>query len=126
MMVKKDETIIYNTKVIDIGQQAKDFKDINMLILFGSNAPAELRSSCYIINMVPLKGTIKVGMILRIAAENYRITAVGSEVQTNLANLGHITIKFDGSTNAELPGTLHVAANLYPDIRVDDQLQIVS
>ncbi|MBE8952147.1 MAG: hypothetical protein SR1Q7_03250 [Quinella sp. 1Q7] len=40
---------------------------------------------------------IKPGDIYKIAGIEFKIVKVGSEVQKNLMNLGHITIKFDDS-----------------------------
>ncbi|HBH6790719.1 TPA: PTS sorbitol transporter subunit IIA, partial [Enterococcus faecium] len=47
----------------------------------------------------------------------YVITAVGDVVQTNLNELGHITIKFDGSHEPELPGTMYVEDKEMPHLR---------
>lgn len=37
------------------------------------------------------------------------MTAVGDVAEQNLRELGHITLRFDGQTAAEYPGTVHVA-----------------
>ncbi|MFR3687122.1 MAG: PTS glucitol/sorbitol transporter subunit IIA, partial [Enterococcus sp.] len=38
---------IFKTKVIAIGQDAEDFKQENMLLFFGEDAPPELSDFCY-------------------------------------------------------------------------------
>ena len=45
------ETVKYETKILEVGSEARGFKDINMAILFGDEAPDALRSSCFIINV---------------------------------------------------------------------------
>lgn len=125
-MTKKTENgIIFKTQVQQIGSEAKDFKEIKMVILFGLEAPEALKSSCYIIDVNPVKAKIKKGMYLQIDSQEYLITAVGSEVQNNLGNLGHIAINFDGSIDAKLPGTMYVENAGYPDICVGSSISIV-
>ncbi|UQS81907.1 PTS glucitol/sorbitol transporter subunit IIA [Bombilactobacillus folatiphilus] len=118
--------IIFVTTIKEIGAEAKEFQDIKMMILFGSKAPDALRSSCYIIELNTVNSTIKAGMFLQIKNYHYTITAVGSEVQTNLGNLGHIAISFDGLTKPKLPGTLYVENAPYPDVHVGDSIQIIA
>lgn len=115
---------IYSTEVIEIGSEAKNFKAVNMLIFFGSQAPNELRSSCFIVNVEPVKSEIKPGMTLTIGDNSYEITSVGTEVMQNLQKLGHIAVKFTGDTSAELPGSLYVEKREFPDISVGDKVTI--
>lgn len=124
MVQDVNQKIVFETKVQEIGQEAKDFSEIKMAILFGDEAPDALRSSCYIIKVQPVQMQITDQMILQIDNEIYQITAVGNEVQTNLSNLGHIAISFTGATRAELPGTLYVADKPYPDIQVGSEIYI--
>lgn len=124
-MDRSNAKIIYETQVQDIGAEAKEFAEIKMLILFGNEAPDALRSSCYIIAVNPLQGTIVPGMILKIDDHEYQITAVGNEVQRNLGNLGHIAISLTGKQTAELPGTLYVENGNYPDIIKGSTLKII-
>ncbi|KRL37064.1 PTS glucitol/sorbitol transporter subunit IIA [Liquorilactobacillus uvarum] len=124
--MKTSEKVIYETKVNEIGSEAKDFRDIQMLILFGSEAPDALRSSCYIIDVNNINGNITAGMFLIIDHSKYKITAVGNEVQKNLQNLGHIAISFTGMDAAELPGTLYVEKGVYPEIKVNTEIEIAA
>lgn len=123
MMVLKQKSI-FKSKVNDIGKEAQDFRAVNMLIFFGPEAPDILRSSCFIIDLNSLNGEIKTGMILRIGDQEYKITAVGNEVNTNLKNLGHIAVKFTGEQNAELPGSLYVEQKEFPNIEVGTGVSI--
>ncbi|ANK60537.1 PTS glucitol/sorbitol transporter subunit IIA [Loigolactobacillus backii] len=119
------KTTIFETTVTEIGAEAKGFKEINMVIFFGKEAPDALRSSCYLIDVMPVKATPKPGMTLLIDDQAYTITAVGNEVMTNLSNLGHISIVFDGSTKPELAGTMYVEQKAYPEINEGSSIQIL-
>lgn len=115
---------MYQTIVKAIGSEAGLFKEEQMLILFGENAPESLKNYCYNVEVAPVEGLITEEMILQIGDQSYLITAVGEVVTKNLQELGHITIKFDGGTTAELPGTLHVVAGAYPRITIGTQILI--
>ncbi|SJZ88385.1 PTS glucitol/sorbitol transporter subunit IIA [Garciella nitratireducens] len=99
---------IYKTKVESIGKNAAAFREEQMIVLFGKEAPSELAEYCYIVDKTSLDGEIAVGDILVLDHKEYTITAVGKEVNNNLANLAHITISFKGLKEAELAGTLYV------------------
>ncbi|MBE3592238.1 MAG: PTS glucitol/sorbitol transporter subunit IIA [Thermoanaerobacter sp.] len=121
---------IYETIVTKIGAKVQDFYSEKIVILFGDNVPDELIEYCVLHNSKIDKAhidykNIEVGDILKINEEKFKITAVGELVNVNLKNLGHITIKFDGSTIAELPGTLHVENKNIPIINVGDAIVIV-
>lgn len=115
----------YDTTVVEIGADAMEFKTIGMLIFFGDQAPELLRSSCYIINLGELQGPVKVNDVLVIDDVTYKITAVGGEVDTNLGNLGHISVVFDGATDAKLAGSLYVEDNGYPEIHEGSVVKIL-
>ena len=91
---------IFETTVIAIGQNAEEFKQENMLLFFGEEAPPEL-------------------------SERYAITAVGKVAEENLRQLGHITVNFDGAAISELPGTIHVEQKPLPTINVGDLVSII-
>ncbi len=115
---------LYKTKVINIGNEAEMFREEGMIILFGENAPESLSDYCYNIKVEPVAGEIEAGMELSIGSEKYSVTAVGSVVRKNLSELGHITIKFDGSREAELPGTLYVEDRALPEITIGEKISI--
>jgi len=120
------KTVVFETHVNEIGTEAKDFAAINMMIFFGNEAPAALRPSCYLIDVVPVQQTIVPGMGLLIDQQAYKVTAVGGEVQTNLSNLGHISVVFNGATKPELAGTMYVEAKNYPTVSVGSQVQLLA
>lgn len=119
------EKVKYETKILEVGSEARGFKDINMAILFGDEAPDALRSSCFIIKVNKILEPIKAGDIMTFGDQAYKITAVGNEVNTNLGNLGHTAVVFDGSTTPKLAGSLYLEGKPYPDLDVDTEIQIL-
>lgn len=124
--MQEDMKTIYENKVKSIGSLADSFLEEKMLILFGTEAPQELKDFCYNIDVVNADGEIKVGQNLYINHEKFEITSVGQIVQQNLTTLGHITLRFDGSTTPELPGTLYLENKEIPSIELGAELKIVS
>lgn len=115
---------VFHTTVLSIGPEAELFKEENMVILFGKDAPESLADYCYNIEVHPTSGEIEAGQTLVIGDQSYQITSVGNVVRSNLEKLGHITIKFDGSTTPELPGTLYVEEKAMPELTIGTQVKI--
>ena len=117
---------IYSSKIVELGGQVTDFiSAAKMIILFQeSMALPELRDSCVLHTGNTLTDTIKVGDVFKIGSAEFKILKVGSEVQKNLMNLGHITIKFDGGKGDVLEGSLHVEDKPIPEIKVGEELSI--
>ncbi|GKS53844.1 PTS system, glucitol/sorbitol-specific IIA component [Enterococcus sp. DIV0765f] len=115
---------VYSTKVTSIGAEATLFKEEKLVILFGKDAPNMLSAYCYHIELQPIHGEIKVGQQLFVDETSYRITSVGSLVNDNLKELGHITIKFDGAVTPELPGTLYVEGKEIVEIGIKTKISI--
>lgn len=116
---------VFTTQIKAIGPEAQTLKESQMMILFGEDAPAMLAEFCYTIEVNALNGDIKVGQNIIFDDVPYFITAVGDVVVQNLTSLGHITIKFDGAREAELPGTLYVEGKSLPDVTVNSKIEIV-
>lgn len=123
-MCVKDAETIYETKVIDIGKEAQQFRSINMLIFFGDEAPEALRSSCFIIDVKPLKKKLEVGQTLKIDNMTYKITGVGNEASRNFNNLGHMSVKFNGSSTVDMPGSINVEDKPFPEIKIGTKVSI--
>jgi glucitol/sorbitol PTS system EIIA component len=117
---------IYENKVKSIGSLADTFLEEKMLILFGTEAPQDLKDFCYNIDVVDADGEIQKGQNLYINDIKFEITSVGNLVQRNLTTLGHITLRFDGSATPELPGTLYLENKDLPSIELGMELKIVS
>lgn len=114
---------MYHTVVKGIGAAAQAFEEEKMVILFGDNAPQELADYCYVIDKTPVTENITTAQSLYIDDIPYIITEVGSAVTKNLNDLGHITLKFDGSTTVEQSGTLYLEDQPYT-IKVGSTLEI--
>lgn len=115
---------IYETKVVNLGSEAEMFQAENMMILFGEEAPEDLANYSYIININSLEESIEPGMVITFDNQSYKVTAVGDLVNKNLTNLGHITLKFDNATEAELPGTLYVEDKELPNVEKGTKITI--
>lgn len=116
----------FETKINKVGKSVPDFFGEKMLILFGDNAPVDLADFCVLIDINDVKADIEVGDVLTLGTKEYAVTAVGNAVKTNLSSLGHITLKFDGSTTAELPGTLYLEESELSEVNVGDAIKIAS
>lgn len=117
--------IVYKTRVVKIGRYVSDMCSEKILILFNENAPDELADYCILHSGNNLYKEIVVGDEVQIRSESFKITAVGELVNKHLAELGHTTIKFDGSTVAELPGTLHVEDKDIPSVFEGDIITVM-
>ena len=116
--------VIYENKVKALGECVNEFKDANMFVLFGDNAPDEITDYCYHVDVTPRNGKIAAGQTLVLDGVSYKITAVGDEAPVTLAGLGHCTVSFSGQTEVELQGTIYVEGTM-PDLYVGSTIQIV-
>lgn len=117
-------SIIYKNKIKNIGSEVAAFEGEPMFILFGDNAPDTLKDFCYTVDVQPVNETIEVGHKVEIDGSEYKITAVGNIAQQNLASLGHVTIVFDGSTEASLPGSIYVESLEVPKLSIGTEILI--
>ncbi|MFD2924879.1 PTS glucitol/sorbitol transporter subunit IIA [Halobacillus naozhouensis] len=116
---------IYHTKVTQLGPLANEFISEKIIILFKGDAPAELAEYCVLHKENQLEDQIKANDIFKINDREYEITGVGEAVYKNLNQLGHITLKFDGNTTPDLPGTLSLEDKEVPEIHEGDILEII-
>ena len=117
--------IIYENTVKDMGECAREFQEEKMFVIFGDSAPEEIKDFCYWVDVAPINGTIAPGQTLKVDGQSYKITAVGDEVPTTLAGLGHCSFKFSGQTEVELLGTVYVEDKPMPEIKTGTVIQIV-
>ena len=116
--------MIYATEVKEIGLSAKEFLNEKIMVLFGFNAPFDLRPYCFLIDQNNLEDVIEVDDILHINDDNYKIIAVGDQVNKNLKDLGHITINFKGDINNLMAGSLYVEKKAIGNIEVGTKIVI--
>ena len=117
--------VIYENKVKASGVSVEEFKDAGMFIIFGDNAPEEIRYYCYSVSVNPINGTIAAGQYVVVDDAEYEITCVGYEAPITLAGLGHCTFNFSGATEAELPGTIYVEAKPMPEVKIGSVIRII-
>ncbi len=118
---------IYSTKVVSLGGEVKVFIDTaKMIILFEESlALPELRDMCVMHQGNQVDAEIRPGQMLKLGSEEFKIIKVGSEVQTNLTNLGHITLKFDDGKEDVLEGSLHLEDKPIPEVQPGMEISIV-
>lgn len=121
------EKKIYTTQVTALGGEVKTFIDnAKMIILFEESlALPELRDMCVMHKGNQVSETIQAGDILHLGEEAFKILKVGCEVQTNLTNLGHITLKFDDGKEDLLEGSIHLEDKAIPEIGPGMEISIV-
>ena len=117
--------VIYENQVKAAGECVEEFKDAGMFIIFGENAPDEIKDYCYSVSVNPINGEIAPGQYVVIDGAEFKITCVGYEAPITLKGLGHCTFNFSGATEAELPGTIYVEAKPMPEIKIGTKIQIV-
>ena len=117
--------VIYENQVKAAGVAVEEFKDAGMFIIFGENAPEEIRDYCYSVSVNPINGEIAAGQYVEIGGREYKLTCVVYGAPSTLKGLGHCTFNFSGATEAELPGTIYVEAKPMPDIKIGSVIRIV-
>ncbi len=117
--------VIYENKVKGLGAFVDAFESERMFILFGDNAPPELKDYTYHVSVNPINGTIAAGQYLVVGNQEYKIIAVGTEAPVTLAGLGHCTIRFNNSETVDMPGSIHVEDKPMPAIGVGTEIKII-
>jgi len=109
--------IKYDCTVTSMGPLTEEFINAGILVLFGENVPEELIEFSILHDGTELAQEVAPGDQVRIDEQSFRILAVGEVANTNLANLGHLILKFNGETEPELPGDVCVEARAVPEIK---------
>lgn len=106
----------FKTTIVEIGAMAVEFESEKILILFGCDASAGLKDYCYNIQAKLLEQEIKAGDLIVFDGNEYEITTIGTTVNETCKQLYHMTIKFDGKSNLDLPEAMHVIEKEYPSL----------
>ncbi|RGS70436.1 PTS glucitol/sorbitol transporter subunit IIA [Mitsuokella sp. AF21-1AC] len=115
----------YSTTVQELGEQVNAFKGAGMLIMFNENAPQELREYCILHRGNKLEDTVQSGDILKLGDTSYKVVFVGNQVQKNLKDLGHITLRFNANKDGEsLEGSLYLEEKPVADVAPGDEIAI--
>ena len=110
--------IKYQGTVLSVGPLVDEFKQAGILVFFGEDAPDELLDFSIIHDARELKMPLAAGDIVTIKEEKYKVLAVGEVANTNLANLGHLILKFNGEEKTRMPGDVNLEAKPVPEINV--------
>ncbi len=123
MIVRKEQEK-YRLRVVSIGQMAEELFSEGLLIFFGDGAPGELQEVSIIHQHSDLPHDIEAGDSIIIDASSYSILCIGSVVNENIRNIGHMVIKFNGLDSPENLGDINVEQAELPDIRVGTEVVI--
>lgn len=102
--------------VKEIGGLVSAFKEDKILILFGPQAPKELREMAVIHEFEILEGEpLKPGGTIAFGEESFTITALGDHANKNFEELGHISIYFQEPDEEVLPGAVFASPYSFPN-----------
>jgi glucitol/sorbitol PTS system EIIA component len=114
----------YQAQITFIGPMVSEFMDHNIVVLFGSSAPDELQEFAILHNGTELYAPLKAGDTVILSGTSFAILAVGDVSNDNLANLGHLVLKFNGETVPEMPGDVCLEKKSLPSVKVGSMLLI--
>ncbi len=116
----------YKITVVSLGELAQEFIDSGILVFFGLDAPEELAEFSILHQHDKLYQEIVPGDIVKIDNETFKILAVGEVANQNIANLGHLILKFNGYTEAEMPGDVSVENVPVPVVKPGTVIEITA
>ena len=117
---------IYESEIVQIGDQAELFLNEGIVVFFGDNAPEELQEFAVLHKLNEINGEITVGSTIELSGAELRVTAVGHVANENFKNLGHLVLKLDSAIEAALPGDVSCSFEKKPEVKVGDSLKIIS
>ena len=107
----------YQATVTGVGELAAEFAAEGILVFFGSDAPEELHEFAILTDHSgPPTQPVAAGDEMEIAGSRFPVLCVGPVANDNIANLGHLVVKFNGLTEPELPGDVSLPAVAAPAI----------
>lgn len=124
MLLEGLDVIKYQAKFTQIGPLVSEFVDSGILVLFGANAPDELAEFAILHDGKELVEPVEPGDQVSIDDHLYKVLAVGEVANTNLANLGHLVLKFTGQSVVEMPGDVCLESKSLPPVEVGMVLTI--
>lgn len=113
----------FKTKVLEIGSMVPAFEEEMLVVLFGTNAPNELKDIS-VIHEPQSKfenDSIKEGTKLQMGGNTYTVSKVGSLANANFEELGHLSIYFK-DTDDLLPGAIQVEPGVFPQVEIGEEI----
>jgi glucitol/sorbitol PTS system EIIA component len=117
--------IKYEMHVVEIGPLVSEFIDAKILVFFKFGAPPELAEFAILHKPSEFFEEVCPGDYIVIGDEQYQVTAVGEVANDNIRELGHLVMKCNGRTSAELPGDVCVEDKALPQIEVGMTIQVI-
>ena len=115
----------YAATVTAIGEFASAFIEEGVLVFFATNAPEELQEHAVVHDRVtPQSADVRVGDIVHLDGQSFPVLAVGDVANENLANLGHLVLKFNGLEEPEMQGDVNLPEQAIPDLKPGSVLRI--
>jgi PTS system glucitol/sorbitol-specific IIA component len=103
------EEVVYSSTFTAVGRQVADFVEGHgILVLFASDAPAELHDFAALHDVDLATSGPRAGDIVEIDGRRIPVLAAGSVVEANLLNLGHVDLKANGAVEPDMPGDVCV------------------
>lgn len=123
-MTTAGSTVVYESEVTQVGGQVEAFLGHGLLIFFGAQSPAELHDISVLHKATVEDDGPQAGDLVQVGSTELEVLAVGPVVRDNLLNLGHLDLKADGRTEANLPGDVCVRVGDLPLLRAGDTFRI--
>jgi len=114
----------YEVMVKRIGELVAEYLKQKVLIIFDEDCPMELKEISITHTKAELQKDVAVGDTVYFKDVPYKVTAVGEQANGNIRKIGHCVFKFDGSSNPELPGYIHVEDKFLPNLFLGDKIRI--
>lgn len=118
--------IKYEMRVVEIGPLVSEFVEAKILVFFKTGAPPELAEFSILHEPSDFFMDVQVGDRILFGQDSYEIKAVGDVANKNIRELGHLIMKCNGLTTAELPGDVCVEDKELPSIKVGTVVRIAA
>ncbi|MBO8162698.1 MAG: PTS glucitol/sorbitol transporter subunit IIA [Brevibacillus sp.] len=117
--------VLLQAKVTKIGDLVADFLQEKTLIIFNEDVPDELHDMAVLHTKSPVAKEVNTGDFLIVDGHAFQVTSVGEKANETLLSIGHCTLKFDGATTPDLPGTVHLENKELPPLSTGTELSFV-
>lgn len=110
--------------VVEIGSMVEEFKEEMFFVLFGMQAPQELRDISVIHEYEKATDGIyfQEGSKIHINGVTYTVREVGNMANANFDELGHVAVYL--KEEKILPGAIKMTPYVFPEIRVGDEIRL--
>lgn len=123
--MNNNSQLIFRSIIADIGGETSELIENGIIILFGENAPEELKEYCVLIKERKLNGLIKNGDMFKINGFLYSVTDVGDYANVNLDSLGHVTLMINNDTHEEIVGgCIYLSGEEIPELKKEMDIEV--